>query len=107
MIVFWFQAAYAIGLLACGPLIDRVGSRMGYAAAITLWSFAALAHVLVRSPGGFSLMRFALGLGEAANFPAAIKSVAEWFPKKERALAADILNAEPMSARSRRRSSCR
>jgi len=93
MIVFWFQAAYAIGLLACGPLIDRVGSRMGYAAAITLWSFAAMAHALVRSPGGFSLVRFALGLGEAANFPAAIKSVAEWFPKKERALAAGILNA--------------
>ncbi|WP_267397479.1 MFS transporter [Sphingomonas sp. GC_Shp_1] len=93
MIVFWFQAAYAIGLLACGPLIDRVGSKMGYAAAITLWSLAALAHALVRSPAGFSLARFALGLGESANFPAAIKSVAEWFPKKERALAAGILNA--------------
>lgn len=93
MIVFWFQAAYAIGLLACGLLIDRVGSRMGYAAAITWWSVAALAHALVRSPGGFSLVRFGLGLGEAANFPAAIKSVAEWFPKKERALAAGILNA--------------
>ncbi|WP_260599537.1 MFS transporter [Sphingomonas endolithica] len=93
MIVFWFQAAYAIGLLACGPLIDRVGSKLGYAAAITLWSFAALAHALVRSPSGFSLARFALGLGEAGNFPAAIKSVAEWFPKKERALAAGILNA--------------
>ncbi|SEN03780.1 MFS transporter, ACS family, hexuronate transporter [Sphingomonas gellani] len=93
MIVFWFQAAYAIGLLACGPLIDRLGSKMGYAAAITVWSLAALAHALVRSPGGFSLARFALGLGESANFPAAIKSVAEWFPKKERALAAGILNA--------------
>jgi MFS transporter, ACS family, hexuronate transporter len=92
-IVFWFQAAYAIGLLACGPLIDRIGSRLGYAAAISLWSLAALAHALVRSPGGFAAMRFALGLGEAANFPAAIKSVAEWFPKKERALAAGILNA--------------
>lgn len=93
MIVFWFQAAYAIGLLACGPVIDRVGSRLGYAAAITLWSLAAVAHALVRSPGGFAVARFALGLGEAANFPAAIKSVAEWFPKKERALAAGILNA--------------
>jgi ACS family hexuronate transporter-like MFS transporter len=93
MIVFWFQAAYAIGLLACGPIIDKVGSKMGYAAAITLWSLAALFHALVRSPGGFSVARFALGLGEAANFPAAIKSVAEWFPKKERALAAGILNA--------------
>jgi ACS family hexuronate transporter-like MFS transporter len=93
MIVFWFQAAYAIGLLACGPLIDKVGSKLGYGAAITLWSLAALAHALVRSPSGFSLARFALGMGEAANFPAAIKSVAEWFPKKERALAAGILNA--------------
>lgn len=93
MIVFWFQAAYAVGLLACGPLIDRVGSKLGYGAAIGLWSLAALAHALVRSPVGFSAARFMLGLGEAANFPAAIKSVAEWFPKKERALAAGILNA--------------
>jgi ACS family hexuronate transporter-like MFS transporter len=93
MIVFWFQAAYAIGLLACGPLIDRVGSKIGYAAAISFWSLAALGHALARTPGGFGVARFALGLGEAANFPAAIKSVAEWFPKKERALAAGILNA--------------
>ncbi|KQN06972.1 MFS transporter [Sphingomonas sp. Leaf25] len=93
MIVFWFQAAYAVGLLACGPLIDKVGSRLGYAAAITLWSLAAMFHAFMRSPGGFALARAALGLGEAANFPAAIKSVAEWFPKKERALAAGILNA--------------
>jgi MFS transporter, ACS family, hexuronate transporter len=92
-IVFWFQAAYAIGLLACGPIIDRIGSKLGYGVAITLWSLAALFHALVRSPGGFAAARFALGLGEAANFPAAIKSVAEWFPKKERALAAGILNA--------------
>lgn len=93
MIVFWFQVAYAIGMLACGPVIDRIGSRLGYCAAITLWSLAALAHAFVRSPCGFSTVRFALGLGESANFPAAIKAVAEWFPKKERALAAGILNA--------------
>jgi len=92
-IVFWFQAAYAIGLLACGPLIDRIGSRLGYAGAIGVWSLAAMAHALFRTAGGFSVARFALGLGESANFPAAIKSVAEWFPKKERALAAGILNA--------------
>jgi MFS transporter, ACS family, hexuronate transporter len=92
-IVFWFQAAYAIGLLACGPLIDRIGSRLGYAGAIGVWSLAAMAHALFRTAGGFSIARFALGLGESANFPAAIKSVAEWFPKKERALAAGILNA--------------
>lgn len=93
MIVFWFQAAYAIGLLACGPIIDRIGSKLGYGAAIALWSMAAMAHALFRTPGGFAAARFALGLGEAANFPAAIKSVAEWFPKRERALAAGILNA--------------
>ncbi len=92
-IVFWFQAAYAIGLLACGPLIDRIGSRLGYAGAIAIWSLAAMSHALFRTAGGFAAARFALGLGEAANFPAAIKSVAEWFPKKERALAAGILNA--------------
>jgi MFS transporter, ACS family, hexuronate transporter len=93
MIVFWFQAAYGIGLLVSGAVIDRIGSKIGYAAAITVWSLAALFHALARSPGGFALARFALGLGESANFPAAIKSVAEWFPKKERALAAGILNA--------------
>jgi len=93
MIVFWFQAAYAIGLLACGPIIDRIGSKRGYAAAIGLWSVAAMIHAVMRTPGGFSVARFLLGLGESANFPAAIKSVAEWFPKKERALAAGILNA--------------
>ncbi|PCD04798.1 MFS transporter [Sphingomonas spermidinifaciens] len=92
-IVFWFQAAYGIGLLACGPIIDRIGSKLGYAGAIAIWSLAAMVHALARTPGGFAAARFALGLGEAANFPAAIKSVAEWFPKKERALAAGILNA--------------
>ena len=92
-IVFWFQAAYAIGLLACGPVIDRLGSRLGYAAAIALWSFAAMLHAFVRTPFGFSGARFLLGLGESANFPAAIKSVSEWFPRHERALAAGILNA--------------
>lgn len=93
MIVLSFQAAYGIGLLACGPLIDRFGSKLGYGAAIGVWSLAAAAHALVRTPVGFAAARFALGLGEAANFPAAIKSVAEWFPKRERALAAGILNA--------------
>lgn len=92
-IVFWFQAAYGLGLLACGPIIDRIGSKLGYAGAIAIWSVAAMLHALARTPGHFALARFGLGLGEAANFPAAIKSVAEWFPKKERALAAGILNA--------------
>lgn len=92
-IVFWFQAAYGLGLLACGPVIDRIGTRLGYAGAIGLWSLAAMLHALVRTPLGFSGARFLLGLGEAANFPAAIKTVAEWFPRHERALAAGILNA--------------
>ncbi|MGJ3626708.1 MFS transporter [Sphingomonas sp. MMS24-JH45] len=89
-IVFWFQAAYAIG---CSPAVDRPArSRLGYAAAIGLWSFAAMIHAFVRTPLGFSGARFMLGLGESANFPAAIKSVSEWFPGT-RALAAGILNA--------------
>jgi ACS family hexuronate transporter-like MFS transporter len=92
-IVTAFQAAYALGLLVAGRLLDRVGTKLGYAAALIFWSLAAMAHALARTPFGFGAARFALGLGEAANFPAAIKSVAEWFPKKERALATGIFNA--------------
>jgi MFS transporter, ACS family, aldohexuronate transporter len=92
-IVTAFQGAYALGLLVTGRLLDRVGTRLGYALAITLWSLAAMAHALARSAFGFGAARFALGLGEAANFPAAIKTVAEWFPKKERAFATGIFNA--------------
>ena len=92
-IVFYFQLAYAIGLLLSGPVIDRIGTKLGYALSLLIWSFAAMAHALVRSVTGFSAARFALGLGEAGNFPAAIKTVAEWFPKRERALATGIFNA--------------
>lgn len=92
-IVTAFQAAYALGLLVAGRLLDRIGTKMGYAAALVFWSLAAMAHALARTPFGFGAARFALGLGEAANFPAAIKSVAEWFPKKERALATGLFNA--------------
>ncbi len=92
-IVTAFQAAYAIGLLLSGRLLDRIGTKLGYAAALIFWSFAAMAHALARTPLGFGAARFALGLGEAANFPAAIKSVAEWFPKRERAFATGIFNA--------------
>ena len=92
-IVAAFQGAYALGLLLAGSLIDRIGTRRGYAAAVVIWSLAAAAHALVRSAFGFGAVRFALGLGEAANFPAAVKTVAEWFPKKERALATGIFNA--------------
>jgi len=92
-IVTAFQAAYALGLLFVGRLLDLVGTRLGYAFALIFWSFAAMAHALARTPFGFGVARFGLGLGEAGNFPAAIKTVAEWFPKKERALATGIFNA--------------
>jgi len=92
-IVFSFQLAYAIGLVTIGRLIDRLGTRRGFTFAVFFWSLAAMAHALFRSVLGFSLARFALGLGEAGNFPSAIKTVAEWFPKKERALATGIFNA--------------
>lgn len=92
-IVASFQAAYAIGLLLFGGVMDRIGTRKGLAGAIIFWSLAAMAHTLARSAVGFGVARFALGLGESGNFPAAIKTVAEWFPKRERALATGIFNA--------------
>ena len=100
-IVTAFSAAYAIGLLLSGRLLDRIGTKLGYAAALVFWSLAAMAHALARTPFGFGAARFALGLGEAANFPAAIKSVAEWFPKKERAFATGIFNAGHQRRRDR------
>lgn len=92
-IVMAFQAAYAIGLLCAGAVIDRFGTRIGYALAISIWSLAAMGHALAASVIGFIVARFALGLGEAGNFPAAVKTVAEWFPKRERAFAVGIFNA--------------
>jgi ACS family hexuronate transporter-like MFS transporter len=92
-IVTAFQGAYALGLLVTGRILDRIGTRLGFAAALTLWSMAAMGHALARSALGFGVARFLLGLGEAANFPAAIKTVAEWFPRRERALATGIFNA--------------
>ncbi|WP_024867513.1 MFS transporter [Pseudoxanthomonas suwonensis] len=92
-IVMAFQAAYAIGLLCAGAVIDRFGTRIGYALAIGIWSLAAMGHALAASVLGFVIARFALGLGEAGNFPAAVKTVAEWFPRRERAFAVGIFNA--------------
>lgn len=115
-IVFSFQTAYAIGLLFVGRLMDRFGTKKGFAYSITLWSLAAMAHAWALPIGmigaavlgvfgvisettafvsvvGFIIVRFLLGLGEAGNFPASIKTVAEWFPKKERALATGIFNS--------------
>ncbi|MGC2234993.1 MAG: MFS transporter [Pyrinomonadaceae bacterium] len=88
-----FQAAYAVGLLVVGGLMDRFGTRKGFSFAIVFWSVAAMCHSFARSAFGFGIARFALGLGEAGNFPAAIKTVAEWFPKKERAFATGIFNS--------------
>lgn len=117
-IVFSFQLAYAIGMLLAGRVMDGIGTRWGFTLAVALWSVAAVAHAfadwfswlqlptlnldeftgfsivwLTGAAAGFALTRFALGLGEAGNFPAAIKTVAEWFPRKERALATGIFNS--------------
>lgn len=92
-IVIAFQLSYAVGLLLMGPLVDKIGTKLGYALAIIGWSFAAGGHALVSSTLGFILARAALGITEAGNFPAAIKTVAEWFPKKERALATGLFNS--------------
>jgi len=91
-----FKAAYAIGMLAMGAIIDKVGTRIGYTLSIGIWSVFGMLHAVVRpafSLIGFSLARFGLGFGESGNFPAANKTIAEWFPKKERALAIGLFNA--------------
>jgi ACS family hexuronate transporter-like MFS transporter len=88
-----FKFSYAFGMLFAGRLIDKLGSKIGYFFATLLWSLAAVAHAFVSSTLGFILVRSALGVTESGNFPAAIKSTAEWFPKKERALATGIFNS--------------
>jgi MFS transporter, ACS family, hexuronate transporter len=91
-----FKLAYAIGMVVMGLIIDRLGTRIGYTLSIGIWSIFGMLHAAVRpafSLLGFSLARFGLGFGESGNFPAAIKTVGEWFPKKERALATGIFNA--------------
>jgi len=88
-----FQGAYAVGLLAVGPVIDWLGVRLGYALTMAFWSVASMAHAAGSSLFGFAAARSALGFGEAGVFPASIKAVAEWFPKKERSLAIGIFNA--------------
>jgi ACS family hexuronate transporter-like MFS transporter len=88
-----FQMAYGIGFLVAGGLIDRFGSRIGYAFSILWWSVAACLHALSRSAFQLGMWRGLLGFGEAGNFPSALKAVAEWFPKKDRAFATGIFNA--------------
>jgi len=92
-VVSWFSLAYALGFLAAGRLLDRIGVKRGLGGAVVAWSLAAMAHALARSATGFSLARAALGVSESAIFPGAIKSVAEWFPRRQRALAAGLFNA--------------
>ena len=92
-IVLAFQAAYALGLLLVGRFIDKVGVKWGYAIAVAVWSFFGMAHAAAASVATFALARFGLGLGEAGNFPAAIRATADWFPKKERAFATGIFNS--------------
>ena len=92
-IISAFTTAYAIGLLVFGRFIDKVGTKIGYTISLVVWSVAAMAHALAKSAFGFGAARFSLGLGESGNFPAAIKSTAEWFPKKERAFATGLFNS--------------
>jgi ACS family hexuronate transporter-like MFS transporter len=92
-IVISFQLAYAIGMLLVGRFIDKVGTKLGYALSLIVWSIAAVGHAVVKNTFGFIVARAGLGFSEAGNFPAAIKTVAEWFPKKERALATGIFNS--------------
>jgi ACS family hexuronate transporter-like MFS transporter len=92
-IITAFTIAYALGLLVTGRLLDKFGSKIGYSAAIVVWSIAGIGHAFARSIVGFGMFRALLGFGESANFPAAVKTVAEWFPKKERALATSWFNS--------------
>src|SRR5213594_4466281 len=92
-IVSWFSVAYGFGLLGMGRFMDRIGVRVGLAVAVGLWSLASMGHALVRSVAGFGVARALLGVGESGNFPASVKTVAEWFPKRERALATGLFNA--------------
>ena len=92
-IITAFEGAYALGLLVVGRIIDKIGTRKGYGASLFVWTLAAMGHALAQTAFGFGVARFFLGLGESGNFPAAIKATAEWFPKKERALATGYFNS--------------
>ena len=92
-IVFYFQAAYAVSYLVFGAFVDKVGAKIGYGVAFVIWQLAHIAHAGAHGLGQFFAVRVVLGIGEAGNFPAGIKAVTEWFPKKERALATGIFNA--------------
>src|ERR1700759_5581603 len=92
-IVMAFTSAYAVGLLFFGWFVDKMGTRLGYIISIIIWSISAMLHAAVKSTFGFGIARAALGIGESGNFPVAIKTVAEWFPKKDRAFATGLFNS--------------
>ena len=92
-IVTAFQVAYGIGMLVCGRMLDKLGSKLGYSVAIVIWSVGAMIHAAAKSVFGFGAARAVLGVGEAGNFPAAVKTIAEWFPKRDRAYATGIFNS--------------
>src|SRR5262245_42596084 len=92
-VVSAFQLAYAAGMITVGSVIDRLGTKVGYAVVMVFWSLASMAHAAASSLSGFIAAQVLLGFGEAGVFPASIKSVAEWFPQRERALATGIFNA--------------
>jgi len=92
-VAFWFQAAYGIGFLFFGRLVDRIGARLGYILAMGVWTAAHMAQALVTSTFGLALVRLPLALGESGTYPAALAAISEWFPKRERALTIGIFNA--------------
>ena len=92
-IIICFQVAYGVGLLTAGRIIDKLGTKIGYAVAIAVWALSSMGHSLVKSVLGFAIARALLGLGESGNFPAAIKATTEWFPTEERALATGLFNS--------------
>lgn len=92
-IVIAFQVTYALGMVGSGFIIDKIGTKLGYGLALSIWSLASIGHAFAKATFGFVIARGVLGFSEAGNFPAAIKTVAEWFPRKERALAVGIFNS--------------
>ena len=92
-IIMAFTASYALGMLFYSRIIDKIGTKKGYTISVSVWSIAAMLHAFVRTVLGFGIARFILGLGESGNYPAAVKTVGEWFPKKERAFAVGIMDS--------------
>lgn len=92
-IITVFNFAYAIGMIVSGRMLDKFGTRVGYTLTIAIWSLGGMLHAAVRSVAGFAVMRAILGIGEAGNFPAAVKTTAEWFPKRDRAFATGVFNS--------------